>query len=217
MANTELELVAVVGVAGLDVREHRLKSGLVAVAVLGMDRVDERPRVLVQFLDRPAVDVLVGRVDVQHLGQVGVGEVDDLVDPLGDGPEPALELAALGELDEIVQTGLASVENDPAEDVGTEAGLHGAGTDIDDESAGIASSDEVLQEQLAKIDAESEAIVDPEEIVQERPADITDPDEIVQERPADITDPDEIVQKRPATADPESGATVDPDEAAPDG
>jgi|APHM01.1.fsa_nt_gi hypothetical protein len=82
------------------------------------------------------------------------------------------ELSELDGLEEMVQTEVAEIDDDPTDPV--------VQTPVTDPgSPAIADSDEVLREQLAKVDVESDPIADPAEILRETtsPPDEPDPEE----------------------------------------
>jgi len=92
LAHPELEVVAVVGVTRLHVASDAFERLLEGRTVAVVDPVDERHRLLVQLHDGSAPHVLVCGVDVRHLREVRLRQVDHLVDPVGDQPEPAFAL-----------------------------------------------------------------------------------------------------------------------------
>src|SRR5207245_5169037 len=58
--------------------------------ILGVDRLDPRPRLAVEAFACAAEDLFVRRAHVEDLGVVQVGQPEDLVDVLRDLPEPRL-------------------------------------------------------------------------------------------------------------------------------
>ena len=85
-----LPLVRLLGTPGFDVGEHRLDVGLVPLPVVGMDRIEERPRVLGERLDRLPVHRLVRRAGVLDRREVRVGDEDRRIDRVDHQTEPLL-------------------------------------------------------------------------------------------------------------------------------
>jgi hypothetical protein len=76
----------------LERRDHLRHVLPIALPVGRVDRLQKRPRVLVERRRGFAVHLLVRRADVLHLELVGACEEDDRVDVLGDQLEPVLGL-----------------------------------------------------------------------------------------------------------------------------